>query len=40
MRARWIGFVALAVTSPSYPQDKPNIVLILADNLGYGELGS
>jgi len=30
----------LAVTSPAYAQDKPNIVLILADNLGYGELGS
>jgi arylsulfatase len=30
----------LTVTSAAYAQDKPNIVLIFADNLGYGELGS
>jgi arylsulfatase len=30
----------LAVTSPADAQDKPNIVLIFADNFGYGELGS
>ena len=30
----------LMATSAAYPEDKPNIVLILADNLGYGELGS
>ena len=24
----------------AYAQDKPNIVLIFADNFGYGELGS
>jgi hypothetical protein len=29
----------LMATDAAYPQDKPNIVLILADNLGYGELG-
>jgi arylsulfatase len=32
--------VLLAVTSPADAQDKPNIVLIFADNFGYGELGS
>jgi arylsulfatase len=30
----------LVVTSAAYAQDKPNIVLIFADNFGYGELGS
>ena len=26
--------------TPAYAQDKPNIVFIFADNLGYGELGA
>ncbi|MCX7314286.1 MAG: arylsulfatase [Alphaproteobacteria bacterium] len=29
----------LAATSAAYAQDRPNVVLILMDNLGYGELG-
>src|SRR5271169_703333 len=33
--------LALAVTEPVHAQTaKPNIVLLFADNLGYGELGS
>ena len=38
----WLSaiFVCLTVTSAAYAQDKPNIVLIFADNFGYGELGS
>ncbi|MGH6930971.1 MAG: arylsulfatase [Dongiaceae bacterium] len=30
----------LSISSPALAQGKPNIVLILADNFGYGELGS
>jgi arylsulfatase len=32
--------LALAVSSAAYAEGKPNIVLLFADNLGYGELGS
>jgi hypothetical protein len=30
----------LAATSTAFAQSKPNVVLILMDNLGYGELGA
>lgn len=33
------ALAALSVSSPIFAADKPNIVLILADNFGYGELG-
>ena len=32
-------FVLMA-SRAAHPQDKPNIVFVFADNLGYGELGS
>jgi len=32
-------FVLMAARA-AHPQDKPNIVFVFADNLGYGELGS
>ena len=42
---RWLGTGALALAMPGLPlaaaerEGKPNLVLILADDLGYGELG-
>ena len=30
----------MVVAKSGYAQSKPNIVLVLGDNLGYGELGS
>src|SRR5271169_6947316 len=33
-------FVMLAAATPAHAEDKPNIVFVFADNLGYGELGS
>jgi arylsulfatase A-like enzyme len=35
-----ISVIALALSAPAYAQGQPNIVLLFADNLGYGELGA
>ena len=35
MKRMWMLLLLVAVTSPAYAQDKPNIVLVLMDNLGY-----
>ena len=44
MKNRWklilSLFFALIFTTPSYSQDRPNIVLIFPDNLGIGEVSS
>src|SRR6188508_2852118 len=34
-----VSLLALAVTSAASAQSKPNVVFILADNVGYGDLG-
>jgi arylsulfatase A-like enzyme len=44
IRNIWLGLLAsfvamMAQNMPATAQQKPNIVFILADNLGYGELG-
>ncbi len=40
MRRLCISLLALAVSTAAYADGKPNIVLLFADNFGYGELGS
>lgn len=40
MRRLCISLLALAVSTAAHAEGKPNIVLMFADNLGYGELGS
>ncbi|MGH9578662.1 MAG: hypothetical protein ACRD3R_14575 [Terriglobales bacterium] len=40
MKCIWMLVLLVAVTSSAYAQDKPNIVFIFADNLGYGEVGA
>ena len=32
--------ILLSATRAAYPQGKPNVVIMLADNMGYGDLGS
>jgi arylsulfatase A-like enzyme len=44
IRNIWLGLLAsfaamMALSVPATAQQKPNIVFILTDNLGYGELG-
>lgn len=34
-----IGYVVAACTSPVEKSENPNIIFILADDLGYGDLG-
>jgi arylsulfatase A-like enzyme len=36
----WIPLFLLAVTASAHAQDKPNVVVMLADNVGYGDIGA
>ena len=38
--AALVGALALITSTSVRAADKPNIVFILTDNLGYGEIGS
>jgi arylsulfatase len=40
LRRVWLVLLLIAAAGRAFAQSKPNIVLILMDNLGYGELGS
>ena len=40
MRHLFLFSLMLVCSTSANAQDKPNIVLLFADNFGYGELGS
>ena len=35
-----VGLVAALMATTAAAQDKPNVVIMLADNMGYGDLGA
>ena len=35
-----ISLLLIFIASPAFARDKPNVVVMLADNLGFGDLGS
>ena len=40
MRSSWIALVMIAAAGTANAQEKPNVVLMLADNIGYGDIGA
>ena len=40
MRHIWILSIMIAVPGQAFAQDRPNVVIMLADNVGYGDLGA
>jgi Sulfatase len=36
----WIPLFVMALAGSANAQDKPNVVLMLADNVGYGDIGA
>ena len=40
MKLIWPLLLLLAVTGAAQAQDRPNVVIMLADNVGYGDIGA
>ena len=40
MKQIWIALLLIASGGSANAQDKPNVVVILSDNVGYGDIGA
>jgi arylsulfatase A-like enzyme len=40
MKRLWILLLLITVTGQANAQDRPNVVIMLADNIGYGDIGA
>ena len=40
MKCVWTLLFVVAVTGSAHAQDRPNVVIMLADNVGYGDIGA
>ena len=40
MKRLWMFVILIGVTGSVKAQDKPNVVIMLADNVGYGDIGA
>ena len=40
MKHSWIFLLLIAVMGAAQAQDRPNVVVMLADNVGYGDIGA
>jgi arylsulfatase A-like enzyme len=40
MKRLWIPLFLLGITASAHAQDRPNVVVMLADNVGYGDIGA
>ena len=40
MKHMWILVLLIAIMGSAHAQDRPNVVVMLADNVGYGDIGA
>ncbi len=40
MKHIWVLLLLIAIAGSANAQDRPNVVLMLADNVGYGDIGA
>ena len=40
MKHIWMHLLLIVVMGTAHAQDRPNVVVILADNVGYGDIGA
>ncbi|MGH7493967.1 MAG: sulfatase-like hydrolase/transferase [bacterium] len=40
MKRIWLLLLLITITGSAHAQNKPNVVVMLADNVGYGDIGA